>query len=93
MSTIEDRTPILVGLGEITSRDDSCEAIGVPAFMARAVRAAALDAVPAARAAWDAFPPSTRKFGISQVDMARRPDTRAARIEKIVADAAEGKRP
>lgn len=55
--------------------------------------AAALDAVPAARAAWDAFPASTKKFGISMVDMARRPETRAARIAKIVADAAEGRRP
>ena len=54
---------------------------------------AALDAVPAARTAWDAFPPSTRKLGITNVDMARRPETRAARIAKIVTDAAEGRRP
>ncbi|WP_243077224.1 YdeI family protein [Microbacterium sp. SS28] len=54
---------------------------------------AGLDAAPAARAAWDAFPPSARKFGIAAVDAARRADTRAARIEKIVADAAAGKRP
>lgn len=55
--------------------------------------AAALNADPAARAAWDAFPPSARKFGISAIDMARRPETRAARIAKIVSDAAAGKRP
>ncbi|MFC8680562.1 YdeI family protein [Microbacterium ureisolvens] len=55
--------------------------------------AAALEAAPTARAAWDAFPPSTRKLGIAAVDMARRPETRAARVAKIVADAAEGKRP
>lgn len=55
--------------------------------------AAALDGVPAARAAWDAFPKSTKKLGITNVDSARRPETRAARIAKIVADAAEGKRP
>ena len=55
--------------------------------------AAALDAVPAARAAWDAFPPSTRKLGITNVDTARRPETRAARIAKIVTDAAAGVRP
>ncbi|MFE7845697.1 YdeI family protein [Microbacterium sp. NPDC057407] len=54
---------------------------------------AALDALPAARTAWDGFPPSARKFGITAVDSARRPETRAARIAKIVADAAEGKRP
>lgn len=55
--------------------------------------AAALDAEPAARAAWNAFPPSARKLGISGVDMARRAETRAARIAKLVADAAEGRRP
>jgi uncharacterized protein YdeI (YjbR/CyaY-like superfamily) len=55
--------------------------------------AAALDAVPAAREGWDAFPPSARKLGISTVDVARRPETRAARIAKIVADSAEGRRP
>ena len=54
---------------------------------------AALDAAPYARAAWDAFPPSARKVGIAAVDSARRPETRAARIAKIVADATEGKRP
>ena len=55
--------------------------------------AAALDAQPAARANWNGFPPSARKVGVSAVDAARRPETRAARITKIVADAAEGKRP
>ena len=55
--------------------------------------AAALDAQPEARATWDAFPPSSRKFGIAAVDGARRAETRAARIAKIVADAAAGKRP
>ncbi|WP_194409853.1 YdeI/OmpD-associated family protein [Microbacterium cremeum] len=67
---------------------DNAEALREPDDLA-----AALDEVPAARAAWDAFPPSTRKLGISQVDLARRPETRAARIAKIVTDAAEGKRP
>jgi uncharacterized protein YdeI (YjbR/CyaY-like superfamily) len=55
--------------------------------------AAALDASPAARTAWDAFPPSTRKLGLTQIAMAKRDETRAARIAKIVADATEGKRP
>jgi len=67
---------------------DNAEALREPTDLA-----AALDAVPAARTAWDAFPPSARKLGISAVDTARRADTRAARIAKIVADAAEGKRP
>ena len=53
----------------------------------------ALDAVPAARENWDAFPKSVKKFGLTHIAMAKRPETRAARIAKIVADAAEGKRP
>lgn len=54
---------------------------------------AALDAVPEARAAWDAFPPSARKLGLTAIAMARRPETRTARIAKLVADAARGIRP
>lgn len=55
--------------------------------------AAALDAVPAARAAWDAFPKSVKKLGLTHIATAKRAETRQARIAKIVADAAEGKRP
>lgn len=53
----------------------------------------ALDAVPAARENWDGFPKSVKKFGLTHIAMAKRPETRSARIAKIVADAAEGKRP
>lgn len=67
---------------------DNAEAMREPDDLA-----AALDAAPDAREKWDAFPPSSRKFGIAAVDAARRPETRAARIAKIVADAAAGKRP
>ena len=67
---------------------DNSEALREPDDLA-----AALDAHPPARTAWDAFPPSARKLGIANVDMARRTQTRAARIAKIVADAAEGVRP
>lgn len=55
--------------------------------------AAALDAEPAARAAWDTFPPSVRKVGITAVDTARRPQTRASRIASVVERAARGQRP
>lgn len=55
--------------------------------------AAALDAVSAARAAWDAFPKSVKKQGLTLIATAKRPETRAARIAKIVADAAAGRRP
>lgn len=54
---------------------------------------AALDALPTARANWDAFPKSTKKLGLTLIATARRPETRTARIATIVADAAEGKRP
>lgn len=67
---------------------DNAEALREPDDLA-----AALDAAPLARAAWDAFPPSARKFGIGAVDAARRPETRAARVAKIVTDAEAGKRP
>lgn len=54
---------------------------------------AALDAEPEARKNWDAFPPSARKFGLMSIAMARKPETKAARIAKIVSDARENKRP
>ncbi len=54
---------------------------------------AALDAVPESRAAWNAFPPSARKLGLTAIALAKRPETRASRIAAIVADAARGIRP
>jgi len=54
---------------------------------------AALDANPRARANWDAFPLSARKYGLQQIALAKRPQTRAARIAKIVAGASAGRRP
>lgn len=52
----------------------------------------ALDAVPAARQSWDGFPPSARKQMLWMLVSAGKPDTRARRVEKIVAEAAEGRR-
>ena len=54
--------------------------------------AAALDAAPAAREAWDGFPPSARKQMLWWVISAAKPETQATRIARIVADAAEGRR-
>ena len=54
--------------------------------------AAALDAVPAARTAWDGFPPSARKLMLWWVVSAVRPDTRAQRVATIVEKAAVGER-
>ncbi|GAB19601.1 hypothetical protein GOEFS_092_00260 [Gordonia effusa NBRC 100432] len=55
--------------------------------------AAALDAVPTARRNWDAFPPSTRKFALSQIAFAKRPETKTRRITKIVEQASQNVRP
>ena len=54
--------------------------------------AGALDACPAARVAWDGFPPSARKQMLWWVVSAGRPETRATRIAKIVSEAAAGRR-
>lgn len=54
--------------------------------------AAALDASPAARAAWDGFPPSARKQMLWQVVSAVKPETRAKRVAQIVAEAEQGRR-
>jgi uncharacterized protein YdeI (YjbR/CyaY-like superfamily) len=54
--------------------------------------AAALDASPGARAAWDGFPPSARKQMLWWVVTAGKPETRANRITKIVSEAAHGRR-
>ncbi len=54
--------------------------------------AMALDANATARASWDDFPPSVRKAMLWWVVSAAREDTRAKRIETIVAKAARGER-
>lgn len=54
--------------------------------------AAALDAEPAARSAWDGFPPSARKMMLWWVISAVRDETRDTRIRTIVDKAAVGER-
>ncbi len=54
--------------------------------------AAALAAEPSAQARWDAFPPGCKREYLEWVTGAKRAETRAARIEKTVAQAAEGKK-
>lgn len=54
--------------------------------------AAALDREPRARSTWDAFTPSARKLMLYWVVSAARDETRAARIARIVSEAAEGRR-
>jgi uncharacterized protein YdeI (YjbR/CyaY-like superfamily) len=52
----------------------------------------ALDAEPAARTTWDAFPPSARKALLGWVAAAKRPETRERRIATTVSEAAAGRR-
>ena len=54
--------------------------------------AAALDAVPAARAGWDVFPRSARRAILEWISTARTDPTRERRIALTVAEAAEGRR-
>ena len=54
--------------------------------------AAALDDAPAARANWDAFPPSARKQMLWSIVTAAKPETRAKRIAAIVTEALHGRR-
>ena len=53
---------------------------------------AALDAVPAAREAWDGFPRSTRRAILEWISSAKREPTRARRVAETVSEAAAGRR-
>ena len=66
---------------------DAVEDLSEPADLA-----GALDACPAARTAWDKFPPSVRKQMLWWVISSARPETRASRIAKIVSEAAAARR-
>lgn len=67
---------------------DSVEALEEPPELS-----AALDAEPAARATWDAYPASVRKQALASIALARRTETKAARIAGLVTRAARGERP
>jgi uncharacterized protein YdeI (YjbR/CyaY-like superfamily) len=54
--------------------------------------AVALDAVPSARANWEAFPPSARRAMLQWIVEARRPETRAKRVAEIADKAARNER-
>ncbi len=73
--------------GMWTLFDDAENLIEAPALTA------ALDAVPAARAAWDSFPPSARKNALAMIALAKLPETKTKRITAIVDKAARGERP
>jgi hypothetical protein len=69
-------------------RDDEPRIITPPADLARALRAS-----PAAEAAWDKLSYTHKKEHARAIEEAKRPETRARRIEKAVAALAEGKKP
>jgi uncharacterized protein YdeI (YjbR/CyaY-like superfamily) len=52
----------------------------------------AFAAHPGSREQFDAFPPSARRAILEWVTTARRPETRARRVERVAADAAVGER-
>ncbi|HEY5848899.1 MAG TPA: YdeI/OmpD-associated family protein [Microlunatus sp.] len=55
--------------------------------------ASALDADPAARRHWDAFPKSARRAALEWVATAKRDETRAKRVAEIVRLSAQNERP
>ncbi len=65
---------------------DDVEDLVVPADLA-----AAFDRRPGSRAAYDAFRPSVRKQILAWIALARRPETRAARVAATAEQAAEGR--
>jgi hypothetical protein len=68
-------------VGMTLERDDEPRIITPPADLARA-----LEANPAAQAAWDKLSYTHKKEHARAVEEAKRPDTRARRIEKAVAE-------
>lgn len=66
---------------------DAVEALEVPPDLARE-----LDAHPDARKHWDAFPRSAKRGILEWISTARKPETRAKRIEETARLAAEGRR-
>ncbi len=51
----------------------------------------ALDADPLARAAWDRLPPGRRRGHVHAIESAKKAETRARRIEKVVAELHHGR--
>ncbi|MFN8149955.1 MAG: YdeI/OmpD-associated family protein [Solirubrobacterales bacterium] len=66
---------------------DEVEALIEPAELATA-----LDADPAARANWDAFPRSAKRFALLHLHTAKREETRAKRVAEIATKAARNER-
>ncbi len=67
---------------------DGPEDLVVPADLADA-----LAAHPGARDEWESWPPSVRKYALTQLVLAKRPETRTKRLGAFVEAAARGERP
>ncbi|HEX8456763.1 MAG TPA: YdeI/OmpD-associated family protein [Pyrinomonadaceae bacterium] len=72
----------------VLERDEEPRIITPPADLARALRANK-----AAQAAWDKLSYTHQKEHARAIEDAKRPETRARRIEKAIAQLAEGKKP
>ncbi|MCX6431368.1 MAG: YdeI/OmpD-associated family protein [Actinobacteria bacterium] len=66
---------------------DEADALIVPADLA-----AAFDGHPGAEATWDAYPKSVKRLHLVWLVQAKRPETRANRVEQVAAKAAAGER-
>lgn len=66
---------------------DSATALEIPPDLE-----AALDALPSARAHFDAFPPSARRAILEWISLAKKPETRASRVDETAREAAENRR-
>ena len=73
---------------ERTMRLEAADSLVVPEDLQ-----AALDARPGAEAVWAIYPPSLRRDVLAKLALAKRPETRAKRVEETARCAAEGKRP
>ena len=86
-------TPAGLAAIDAAKRDGSWEALdAVERLEVPDDLAAALDADPAARRHFDAFPPGARKLALTWIAAAKRPETRAARIAETARLAARNER-
>ena len=67
---------------------DSVDRLELPAELD-----AALDAAPPARTNWDAYPDGVKRQVLTAIVLAKRPETRAKRIEQAAQQAKRGERP
>lgn len=102
--TNKDRVERLIAEGRMTPAGQACIDVAkangswkvlddAEALIVADDLAAALDATPGARDAWEAWPPGTRKVCLSQLALAKRPETRAKRIATVLAALADGTKP